>query len=180
MYFKEFEILTQPTMDSLWSVVNNASPTDWYRVVSHLEWTLRIPASIFDDNPRTKMLIDNFVEPDRLYIQRLEPNTSYYWHRDYDRNVAMTLGLNCFSDSYTLFGERLNFSLGPGHIPNIKPLKYNPNTMYLFNSAMWHTGINLSNEMRYLVSISFTKPFSMNDAIKFLDEHPPHQIKLDK
>jgi len=173
MYFKEFETLTQQTMDSLWSMLNDASPDDWYRIVNHVEWALRIPASIFNDNPKTKMLIDNFVEPERLYIQRLEPNTSYHWHRDYDRNASMSVLLNCFDNSYTLFGDKNNKSLGPGHIPNIKPLKYKPNSMYLFNGSEWHTGFNFSNEMRYLVSISFTRPFTMNDAIKFLDSNFP-------
>lgn len=173
MYFKEFETLTQPTIDSLWSMIHNASPDDWYRVVSHIEWTLRIPASIFNDNPKTKMLIDNFVEPERLYIQRLEPNTSYHWHRDYDRDASMSVLLNCFDNSYTLFGDKNNKSLGPGHIPNIKLLNYKPNAMYLFNGTEWHTGFNFTNEMRYLISISFTRPFSMNDAIKFLDSHFP-------
>ena len=173
MYYLDYETLKETTISKLWDAVNNASDSDWHRDRADVEWRICIPKSIFAEDPKTSALIEKFVNPNRVFIQRLEAKTSYAWHIDYPRKASLSVCLNCFDNSYTLFGEKSNKSLGPNHIPNLDPLFYTPRSMYLFSGNKWHTGINLSDETRYLISITLTEPTSINDAIEFLKTQFP-------
>jgi len=169
MYYYEYETLSQNTMKKLWDIINNASPEDWWREANHVEWKLSVPYDTFVEDPKTQALITKFVEPTRLYIQRLEPKTCYNWHIDYARYTSITMGMNVFEDSMTLFGGPREY----GHIPNLDPLYYTPDSVYLIDGSLLHCGLNLSNQTRYLLSLSLTPPTTMQIAIGFLKEQFP-------
>ena len=165
--FQEYETCPDETISKLWALINNSRPEDWWRENETVEWRIRIPPETFDGNPKTNALINKFVESSRMYIQRLEPRTSYNWHLDYIRNASLTLCLNQHSNSLTLFAERKEVN----HFCELRPLYYKPNTMYLFNGSKWHCGINYSDETRYLISVSLTRPATIDDASNFLKQN---------
>jgi hypothetical protein len=168
MLFYEYEICTNETISKLWEVINNTTPDQWTRPPDNkIEYRIRITADVFNGNPKTQALIKKFVEPHRLFIQRLEPRTSYNWHLDWARNASLTLCLNQTETSLTLFAERKE----ENHFCELRPLYYKSNTMYLFNGSRWHCGINYSDETRYLISISLTRPATIDSAIDFLNQH---------
>jgi hypothetical protein len=165
MYFTEIESCSTTTMQKLWDVINNASDNDWWRKEIKHEWRLSITPDIFDTCPKTKAILNKFVEPHRLYIQRLEPHTCYNWHIDYNRNTSLTLCMNVFENSFSIFGApKVGF-----HIPDIVPLHYKPNMMYLIDGSQLHTGLNFSDETRYLVSMSVTRPTNMKMVLFYLN-----------
>jgi hypothetical protein len=164
MLFEEYEICNEETISKLWNLINNSTPQDWWRESDLVEWRISIPPDTFDKDIKTTALINKFVAPNRMFIQRLEPRTSYNWHMDYERNSSLTMCLNQFDSSLTLFSENRENQ----HFCELKPLYYKPSTMYLFNGSEWHCGINYSNEIRYLVSISMTRPTTIVDAQNFL------------
>ena len=165
--FQEYEICTEETISRLWTLINNSKPEDWWRESQTVEWRIRIPPSTFNGNSKTEALITKFVEPPRMYIQRLEPRTSYNWHLDYNRYASLSVCLNQTENSLTLFAERKEAN----HFCEIRPLYYKPNTMYLFNGSKWHCGINYSDETRYLISISLTRPTTIDAAENFLKQN---------
>ena len=167
LLFQEYEICTDETISKLWSLINNSKPEDWWRENSLVEWRINIPPGTFNNDIKTSALINNFVEPSRMIIQRLEPRTSYNWHIDYARNSSLSVCLNQNENSLTLFSERKENN----HYCELRPLYYKPNTMYLFNGSKWHCGINYSDETRYLVSISLSRPASIEDAANFLKQN---------
>jgi hypothetical protein len=162
--FQEYETCTEETINKLWALINNSRPEDWWRENKSVEWRIRIPPETFKGNLKTEALIDKFVEPPRMYIQRLEPRTSYNWHQDYARNASISISLNQFNNSLTLFAERREVN----HFCEISPLYYKFGTMYLFNGSKWHCGINYSEETRYLISVSLTRPATIDNALDFL------------
>ena len=164
MFYYDYETICQSTMQKIWNIINNSKSSDWWRENPTVEWKISLPYDIFEDDPKSKRLVQEFVEPNRLYIQKLEPKTSYFWHIDYARYTSITMGLNEFENSYTLFG-------GPregNHIPNLDPLRYKPNHAYLTDGSKLHCGVNLSNQTRYLLSVSLTKPANLKSTIEFL------------
>ena len=167
MLFQEYETCTNETISKLWTLINNSKPEDWWRENEAVEWRIRIPVVTFNGNPKTEALINKFVDPSRMYIQRLEPRTSYNWHLDYSRNASLTLCLNQFENSFTLFSEERSIN----HFRELRPLYYKPNSMYLFSGSNWHCGINYSNETRYLISVSLTRPTTIDDALNFLKQN---------
>jgi hypothetical protein len=166
MLFYEYEICTDNTISKLWELINNSKPDDWWRENNSVEYRINITPNVFEDNPKTQALINEFVLPHRMFIQRLEPRTSYNWHIDYARNASLTLCLNQTENSLTLFAERKEVN----HFCELRPLYYKPNTMYLFNGSQWHCGINYSDETRYLISISLTKPTTIDNALNFISK----------
>jgi hypothetical protein len=167
MLFYEYENCSNETISKLWDLINNSNPEDWWRENNTVEYRINLTADVFDGNPKTQALINEFVQPHRMFIQRLEPRTSYNWHIDYARNASLTLCLNQTENSQTLFAERREVN----HFYDIKPLYYKPNTMYLFNGSKWHCGINYSDETRYLISVSLTRPATIDSAIDFLNQN---------
>lgn len=166
MLFYEYETCTDNTISKLWDLINNAKSEDWWRENNSVEYRINITPNVFEGNPKTQALINEFVLPHRMFIQRLEPRTSYNWHTDYARNASLTLCLNQTENSLTLFAERREVN----HFCELRPLYYKPNTMYLFNGSRWHCGINYSDETRYLISISLTQPATIDTAINFISK----------
>lgn len=85
----------------------------------------------------------------RAGILRMMPNQMYHWHKDETRQVSINMLLTAHSSSNCLFGEPINRD-------NIvfTELKYNPNTLYLFNTQVLHTVINFE-QPRFLLSTEF-------------------------
>lgn len=167
MFYFDYETIGNQTMERIWNIINSASPSDWWRENNYVEWRISLPYDIFDHEKISGALIKNFVEPRRLYIQRLEPKTSYNWHADYARFTSITMGLNVFEKSYTVFSEPREYN----HFCNLDVLYYRPNHAYLIDGTKLHTGFNLSDETRYLLSVSLSKPATLQSTIKFIREN---------
>ena len=74
--------------------------------------------------------------------------------------------LNVFDKSYTIWGDpRLQ-----NHIHNLYVLYYKPNHAYLIDGSKLHTGFNLSDETRYLLSVSLTKPATLSSTLEFIQK----------
>ncbi len=169
MFFYPFETIQQTTMTKIWNIVNTAKPEDWWRENNKVEWRLSLPYDTFVDDPKSNCLIQRFVSPHRLYVQRLEPRTSYNWHLDYARTVSICMCLNELKDSFTLFANKQTDN-DPFHWFNLEPLYYEENTVYLIDGQLPHTGINLSYNTRYLVSISLNGYVTLSSIIKYLNQ----------
>lgn len=169
MYYLKMEICSDETVNKLWEFINNAKTDDWWRDDGNLEWRLRIPSEIFDNTIQIKWILSKFVGPYRCYVQRLEPNTCYNWHTDSNRNASLSMCLNVYDKSFTVFGQPAQGY----HIRDMHPLYYNKNTMYLVDGAKPHCGLNFSNETRYLVSISITRPITFAIMFKLLRQQFP-------
>jgi len=164
MYYKEIEVCSDETISNLWQLINNAKTDDWWRISTKVEWRISISPDLFASDIHTKAIIDEFVTPDRCYIQRLEPNSCYNWHTDYARDTSLTMCLNVYDKSFTIFGQPAQGY----HIRDMHPLYYKKNTMYLIDGTMPHCGLNFSNETRYLVSMSLSNPMTFIKALGFL------------
>ena len=169
MYHYAYEKFSPITMQRIWDIINSAKPEDWWRENNLVEWRISLPHDIFSEDPKTNAIVQEFVKPGRLYVQRLEPKTSYFWHRDYARDTSITMGMNVFEKSFTLFGGPMQYK----HIHDLEPLYYEPDTAYLIAGNKLHCGINLSDEMRYLLSVSISQPATMESMIEWLKEKFP-------
>jgi hypothetical protein len=173
MYYKEIETCSDETIKNLWNALNNAKADDWWRENNNVEWRISITPDMFINDPQTTHVLNKFVEPRRCYIQRLESNTCYNWHSDYDRDCSLTMCLNVYDKSYTLFAQPPQGN----HIRDMHPLNYNTNAMYLIDGSKPHCGFNFSNETRYLVSISVTKPYTLPIVLTSLKNQFPDVYK---
>lgn len=158
------EVCKPETRALLLSKARSAAPSDWWRENATVEWRIRTCPEDFAGNPVVEAVLQEFVNPQRMYIQRLGPQTSYMWHSDYVRDASLNMGLNAFGDSYTLYGERED-----SHYKNLTPLRYQPDTLYCCNGAHPHCGINFTDEVRYLVSISVDRPARVEDVLAFVE-----------
>lgn len=173
MYYLKLETCTDNTISQLWDILNNAKPDDWWRENNFVEWRVNASPSIFANDIQTKYILDTCVESRRCYIQRLEPNSCFNWHTDYNRDASLTMCLNVYDRSYTLFGQEVQGT----HIRDLHPLYYQKNTMYLIDGTKPHCGINLSTETRYLVSMSLTRPYTLPVVLRSLKEKFPELYK---
>lgn len=97
--------------------------------------------------PLLKIINDQFPIKNCMMI-RMSPNTSYNWHQDFYRGVAINM-LTETSNSHCLFGDtkdRFNDS--------IVELPYQVGEFYLFNTQHRHCVINFEKP-RYLFSTLF-------------------------
>ena len=90
MFYYSYEIICESTIKKIWNIVDNASSSDWWRENNYVEWRVSLPHNIFEDDNISNRLVQEFVEPSRLYVQRLEPKTCYNWHADYNRFTSIT------------------------------------------------------------------------------------------
>jgi len=82
-------------------------------------------------------------------VLEVAPNTCYMWHADTDRNASVNMLLKDDGQSKCVFA--------PSYLDVVTPiveLKYEPDTLYAFNTKVLHTVLNFS-EPRYLLSIEF-------------------------
>jgi hypothetical protein len=168
MFYYLYEFASEKTIQRIWDIINNAKPEDWWREKMGVEWRLSLPHNIFENDYKTNILIQKFVEPHRLYVQRLEAHTSYDWHTDYARDTSITLCLNELIRSMTIFSEHKSIK-SPTHWPNIMPLRYQKNGLYLIDGSKPHTGINFSDNIRYLVSVSLSRRMNLGKAVRYLN-----------
>lgn len=82
-------------------------------------------------------------------VIKLEPHTVYNWHTDQKRRVAINMLLTAHNDSHCLFTDDM-------YQIQVKTteLKYQPQTLYLFNTQYPHIVIN-NSQNRYLFSLEF-------------------------
>lgn len=168
MFWYLYETISKNTIERIWQIVNEASPEDWWRENRNVEWRVSLPHDIFSEDPKTNLLVQNFVQPDRLYVQKLEPKASYGWHTDYARDTSITMCLNELEKSFTVWAAKKTQE-NPNHYFNVQPLYYIENGAYLIDGSEPHTGFNFSNNTRYLVSVSLTRPMNLAKAIEFLN-----------
>lgn len=106
-----------------------------------------------------KHICDNFVAEDTfnkcVNIFMLKPWTHYLLHKDLYRPSSINLLINDYSDSISYF--QTSDLYNKMHM-DIKELKYEPDTFYLFNSKLPHAVTNKDNP-RYMLSISLNEKF---------------------
>lgn len=173
MYYTEIETCSDETIKQLWDSLSNAKVDDWWRENNNVEWRINVSPDAFKTDVQTKYILDTFVESQRCYIQRLEPNSCFNWHIDYNRDASLTMCLNVYDKSFTLFGQETQGN----HIRDMHPLYYKTNTMYLIDGSKPHCGLNFSTETRYLVSMSLTRPYTLPVVLTLLKQKFPHVYK---
>ncbi len=164
-HFVPIDRCSDAVTQSLLRAVADAKETDWGGSLT-VQRRIAVPKGAFDSCPKIAFVIDKFVKPHRMYIQRLAPHTFYNWHKDDQRTAALVMALNITPDSYTLFGEDPVDTF----ISSLEKLDYEANTMYVMNAARLHGGVNLTNDFRYLVNLSISAPFHMPAVLKSLSE----------
>lgn len=76
------------------------------------------------------------------------------------------LGMNVFKESFTLFKKSSYLN----HF-NIDILYYKPNYAYIVDVSKVHCGVNLSNETRYLLSVSLTRPVTVESTVEYINKN---------
>ena len=84
-------------------------------------------------------------------IIKLDPYHCYVWHKDALRGAGINLLLTPNVKSSVFFGMPIERSQDQVHFAE---MKYEPNTLYLFNTQIMHTVYNF-DEPRYLFSVEF-------------------------
>jgi hypothetical protein len=81
-------------------------------------------------------------------ILRMQPKSCYNWHVDTDRKVGLNMLIQD-GKSHCLFMTEDN-----GLRCNVKELKYEPDSYYVFNTQVPHMVLNIE-QPRYLFSLEF-------------------------
>ena len=118
-----------------------------------------LPLEILLQEPLLKKLHEKFPIKIAGYI-KIDPYRCYRWHADTNRKVGINMLLNSDIHCYTLFGQQMpNWT---DEIYETVELKYEPNTLYSFNTQIEHTVINFE-ETRWLFSVEFDSDVTYED-----------------
>lgn len=126
-------------------IINNPG-TPWQM---HIGWQATLfPNELALREPVLQQIHDEFAI-NRMAILKTPPLHNYLWHVDDDRGVTVNMLLAHDHLSHCLFGQPVNSD-------NFKflELRYQPNTLYVFNTRFPHTVINFDRH-RYLFSVEF-------------------------
>lgn len=94
---------------------------------------------------------------------KMVPYTCYKWHTDALRKVGLNMLLTPNIRCSTIFGEKLFHEQY-----DIIELKYEPNEVYCFNTAIEHTVINFE-EPRWLFSVEFSPNVTYSDILDIIN-----------
>lgn len=84
-------------------------------------------------------------------VLTMPAHRSYLWHRDGDRGVSINMLISCDHPSFCLFGKAIDVNN-----VDFKEIKYQAETLYLFNTQWPHSVYNFEKD-RYLFSIEFAQ-----------------------
>lgn len=111
-----------------------------------------LPLELVLENEPILQKINNVFKIDKLGILLVKKNTTYNWHKDAVRGVAINLLLSTAHNSHCIFSRDSVTT-----VSEIVELKYSPDTFYIFNNQCSHMVVNLDFD-RYLFSVEFQKP----------------------
>jgi hypothetical protein len=98
------------------------------------------------------------------------PMSTYDWHRDIDRKVAINFLLRPAPNSLVLFRDK---EYGVDRMRyNIKACEYTPKKPVIFNTTIQHTVINYNDQPRYILSLIFPMEVTYFDVKDFLTSYP--------
>ena len=123
--------------------------------------------AFISDNHFLKWL--NQKHPFKCALIKMQPHTTYNWHKDIRRGVCINVLLE-HTDSYTLFSDDI-FDESNGLYGDITKMNYENNKLYLFNNQIPHAVYNFEGE-RTIFSIEF-----MEDKTDLCYENLLNEIK---
>ena len=155
-----------PTLDQKY--INEAHSSDYtYKsnlVAAHSRKYYAVQAeSQFANTKFCNDLSKEFGELGPVKYSRNDPYTLYEWHVDSGRSCSINFALSELPNAFTLFRAPINnaiFSIDECKYPIYRPV--------LFNSTVPHCVINNSNQPRYILSVTFPKLVTFDDARQFL------------
>jgi len=95
--------------------------------------------------------IKEYFGPITTKYARMDPYTTYDWHRDLDRPY----GLNVLIVQPTHGAITLHRKMINRMVSQIREVTYTPMQPLLFNASIPHCVINNSNQVRFIMSMSF-------------------------
>lgn len=115
-----------------------------------------------------KDLEAQFGEIETYYV-RFNPMSLYDWHTDIQRQCGINFLIQPVSNALTLFryAELSNHTL----MYHLDQLQYVPRMPVLFNTTVEHCVINLSNETRYILSVTFKRTITIYHVREFLKNY---------
>jgi hypothetical protein len=147
----------------LLDAAESADLSSW-QVINEFD-VLRLPVSLFLDQPKIMRVLDHFGSTERLSIFRLQPWYNYSWHVDTNRGCSLNMLLSGW-DSVSMFGEFVNLR----HFKNIAVVDYQPNQLTALNVHRWHSIVNFSS-VRYVLSIGIDIQYSFADLVDYCWRH---------
>jgi hypothetical protein len=121
--------------------------------------------SRFYQAPFCQDLIKEFGEIKTNFLKN-NPMTTYDWHRDIDRKVAINFLLVEAPNSLTLFRDK---EYGVDRMRyNIDVCTYTPRKPVIFNTTIQHTVINYNDQPRFILSLIFPLDVTFVDVRDYL------------
>jgi hypothetical protein len=134
-------------------------PKYFWENFSSLSWqkyfafdAAELPIGLILENEPVLQKLNQTFKIQKLGVLLLKKNTSYNWHKDTVRGVAINLLLSTSHNSHCIFTRDSSKT-----VSEIVELKYSPDTFYVFNNQCSHMVVNLDFD-RYLFSVEFEKP----------------------
>ena len=124
-----------------------------------------VSRSRFSQSLFCQELIKEFGEIKTNFIKN-NPMTTYDWHRDIDRKVAINFLLADAPNSLTLFRDK---EYGVDRMRyNIDVCTYVPRKPVIFNTTIQHTVINYNDQPRFILSLIFPLEVTFFDVRDYL------------
>lgn len=125
--------------------------------------------SRFNQSTWCQQLISEFGEIKTNFI-RNNPMTTYDWHRDMDRLVAINFLLRDAPNGLSIFRDK---EYGVDRMRyNIKNCVYTVRKPMIFNTTIQHCVINLSDQPRFILSLIFPLDVTYFDVRDYLLKTP--------
>ena len=151
--------------DFLVEKINNSSPEQWVEI--HDLIIYHLSKDILDYEPKILDIVNHFDCQNKLSIFKFLPNTSYSWHYDGPRNIALNFQIQG-TNSFCAFGKQNDII--KRKYSDVQRLIYDENSYYLLDVSKDHCVFNF-NEIRYVLSIGFPKSTTFIDVNKYLIEN---------
>ncbi len=128
-----------------------------------------VSRSRFFQSPFCQELSKEFGEIKTNFIKN-NPMTTYDWHRDIDRKVAINFLLAEAPNSLTLFRDK---EYGVDRMRyNIDVCTYTPRKPVIFNTTIQHTVINYNDRPRFILSLIFPLDVTFVEVRDYLLSKP--------
>jgi hypothetical protein len=112
-----------------------------------------------------KMLSTNFVGS-MLRLYKFPSMTCYDWHRDASIGCSLNMLLEDYHSLTLFIPSSQRKILNP-----VVSLKYEKNFWYLFNSQVLHSVVNVDEEDRILLTMTFPTNVKYKDVFDFLQQN---------
>ena len=122
--------------------------------------------STFEETKFCKDLEAQFGQVVSHYA-KFDPRSLYDWHTDSQRQCSINVLIRPVVNALTLF-KYAEMTKEHSLIYHLDECEYVPRVPVLFNSSVHHCVINLSNETRYLLTISFERTVTFYHVRDFL------------